>query len=225
MSLTAVRLGAPDDLADADAALDGAPAEEVVAWARERFGDGLVLASSLSDCVLLDLAARVVPGLAVVFLDTQYHFPETLAYLETIRARFPVQLEVVRPLVAPDERWRTDTDACCAARKVEPLRRALSGRSAWMTGLRRSESLSRRRAPVVSWDAGRGLVKVNPLAAWSGEDVAVYVALHDLPRHPLEASGYRSVGCWPCTRPTAEGEDPRAGRWSGSAKSECGIHL
>lgn len=224
MSMTAVRLGAPDDLADADAALDGAPAEEVVAWARERFGDGLVLASSLSDCVLLDVAARVVPGLSVVFLDTLYHFPETLAYLETIKARFPVEVEVVRPLAAPDDGWRSDTDACCAARKVEPLRRALAGRSAWMTGLRRSESLSRRRAPVVSWDAGRGLAKVNPLASWSADDVAAHVTLHDLPRHPLEASGYRSVGCWPCTRPTAEGEDPRAGRWAGSTKTECGLH-
>lgn len=225
MSMTEVRLGAPEDLAAADAALDGVPAEEVVGWARERFGDGLLLASSLSDCVLLDLASRVVPGLAVVFLDTQYHFPETLDYLETVRARYDVDLQVVTPLVAPDDRWRTDTDACCAARKVEPLRRALAGRSAWMTGLRRSESLSRRRAPVVSWDAGRGLAKVNPLAAWSADDVARYVAAHDLPRHPLEASGYRSVGCRPCTRPTADGEDPRAGRWAGSTKTECGIHL
>jgi len=222
MSITAVRLGAPEDLADADAAMDGAPAEEVVAWAHQRFGDGLVLASSLSDCVLLDLAARVVPGLSVVFLDTLYHFPETMTYLETIKARFPVEVEVVRPLVAPHP--DTGTDACCAARKVEPLRRALAGRSAWMTGLRRSESLSRRHAPVVSWDAGRGLAKVNPLATWTGEDVAAYVAIHDLPRHPLEASGYRSVGCWPCTRPTAADEDPRAGRWAGTAKTECGLH-
>ena len=224
MSITAERLGAPEDLAAADAALDGAPAEEIVTWAHDRFGPGLVLASSLSDCVLLDLASRVVPGLSVVFLDTRYHFPETIAYLEMVRARYPVHLEVVGPpLAAPHPAG--GADACCAARKAEPLGRALTGRSAWMTGLRRSESLSRRCAPVVSWDERHGLVKVNPLAAWSGEDVAAYVTLHDLPRHPLEASGYRSVGCWPCTRPTAQGENPRAGRWAGTAKTECGIHL
>ncbi len=215
----------PAFVAEAAAALEDAPAAEVVAWAHERFGPHLVLASSFSDCVLLDVATRVAPGLSVVFLDTQYHFPETLAYLEQVRRRYDLDLEIVRPLVPPDDRWRTDPDGCCAARKVEPLRRALAGRAAWLTGLRRVESPGRRLAPVVGWDARRGLVKVNPLARWTDADVEAYVAARDLPRHPLEARGYSSIGCLPCTRPTTGGEDARAGRWAGTAKTECGIHL
>jgi phosphoadenosine phosphosulfate reductase len=215
----------PADLAAVARRLDGAPAEDVVAWAAARFGGGLTLTSSLGDCVLIDVATRVVPDLDVVFLDTQYHFPQTLSYLEQVRRRYDLNLRVISPEVAADERWRTDTDACCAVRKVAPLARALEGRSAWMTGLRRAETAARRLAPVAGWDARRGLVKVNPLATWSDTDVEAYVARNDLPRHPLESAGFRSIGCWPCTRPTRPGEDARAGRWSGSGKTECGLHL
>ena len=213
------------DVRSAAAALEGAPAEDVVAWAVDRFGEGLVLASSFQDCVLLDVALGVAPALQVVFLDTQYHFSETLAYMDEVRRRYDMDLRIVRPRVAPDERWRFDLDGCCAVRKVEPLDRALAGRSAWMSGLRRSDSATRSDTPVVGVDDRRGLVKVNPLAGWSDADVERYVREHDLPVHPLAARGYASVGCWPCTRAVAPGEDARAGRWEGTDKTECGLHL
>jgi len=213
------------DVRSVAAALEGAPAEDVVAWAADRYGEGLVLASSFQDCVLLDVALRVAPALQVVFLDTQYHFPETLDYMDEVRRRYDMDLRIVRPRVAPDERWRFDLDGCCAVRKVEPLDRALSGRSAWMSGLRRADSDVRADTPVVGVDERRGLVKVNPLAAWSDADVERYVRQHDLPVHPLAARGFASVGCWPCTRPVGPGEDARAGRWEGTEKTECGLHL
>jgi phosphoadenosine phosphosulfate reductase len=209
----------------AAAALEHAPAEDVVAWAVDRFGEGLVLASSFQDCVLLDLALGVAPALQVVFLDTQYHFPETLEYMDEVRRRYDMDLRIVRPRVAPDERWRFDLDSCCAVRKIEPLDRALTGRSAWMSGLRRADTASRADTPVVGVDERRGLVKLNPLAGWSDADVERYAREHDLPEHPLAARGYASVGCWPCTRPVAPGEDTRAGRWEGTEKTECGLHL
>jgi phosphoadenosine phosphosulfate reductase len=215
----------PADLVREALRLDRAPAAEVVAWAADRFGAGLTLTSSFTDCVLLDVVTRVVPDVDVVFLDTGYHFPETLAYLDLVRDRYDLRLRVLAPETGPDDRWRTDTDACCAARKVQPLARALEGRAAWVTGLRRSETAARAMAPVLSWDERRGLVKVNPLATWTDADVAAYAAGRDLPRHPLEAAGFRSIGCWPCTRATRPGEDARAGRWPGTGKTECGLHL
>ena len=213
------------DVRSAAAALEGAPAGDVVAWAVDRFGDGLVLASSFQDCVLLDIALGVAPALPVVFLDTQYHFPETLAYMDDVRRRYDMDLRIVRPKVALDERWRQDLDSCCAVRKIEPLDRALAGRTAWMSGLRRSDSATRADTPVIGTDERRGLVKVNPLASWSDADVERYVVEHDLPVHPLASRGYASVGCWPCTRAVAPGEEARAGRWEGTEKTECGLHL
>lgn len=213
------------DVRSAAAALEHASAEDVVAWAVDRFGEGLVLASSFQDCVLLDVALGVAPALQVVFLDTQYHFPETLEYMDQVRRRYDMDLRIVRPRTAPDERWRFDLDGCCAVRKIEPLDRALAGRSAWMSGLRRADSASRADTPVVGVDERRGLVKLNPLAGWSDADVERYVREHDLPVHPLAARGYASVGCWPCTRAVAPGEDARAGRWEGTEKTECGLHL
>jgi phosphoadenosine phosphosulfate reductase len=204
---------------------DGAPPKETIAWAADHFGDGIVLAASFNDCVLIDLVARTAPQVPVVFLDTQYHFIETLEYVERVRVRYGLTLEVVRPLVAPDERWRTDTDGCCAARKVEPLGRALRNRTAWISGLRRAESPTRRTSPAVSWDSRWQAAKVNPIVHWSDTEVAAYKAGHELPEHPLVAQGYRSIGCWPCTTPTAAAEDPRAGRWAGSDKLECGLHV
>ncbi|MBA2625094.1 MAG: phosphoadenylyl-sulfate reductase [Acidimicrobiia bacterium] len=213
------------EIAAAALALEGAPAEEIVAWAAGRFGSGLALTASFQDCVLIDLAVGVVPDLSVVFLDTQYHFPETLAYVEHVRERYDLDLVVSRPRVGLDDRWRSDLDGCCAVRKIEPLDRALVGRSAWMSGLRRDEAPARAGTQVVARDERRGLVKVNPLATWSDDDVAHYAAERDLPVHPLLASGYRSIGCWPCTTPVAAGADPRAGRWAASEKTECGLHL
>lgn len=212
------------DLAAADAALGGARADEIVAWAVGRFGDGLTLAASFSDCVLIDVATRVTPDLDVVFLDTQYHFPETRRYLEQVRDRYGLRMRVVRPRVAMDDRFRADPDGCCAVRKVEPLERALAGRAAWMSGLRRVEAPSRADARVVAWDARRRLVKINPLAAWTDADVGAYVHARELPVHPLTGRGFPSIGCWPCTRAPHPGDDPRAGRWAGSGKTECGIN-
>ncbi|MBI2169026.1 MAG: phosphoadenylyl-sulfate reductase [Actinobacteria bacterium] len=201
------------------------PPGAIVRWAAERFGDGLVLAASFQDCLLIDIAVREVPDIEVIFLDTQYHFAETLWYVEQVKDRYQLNLTVVEPLVDPDNRWQHDLDGCCGVRKVEPLNRALAGRSAWMSGLRRADGPSRADTPVVFWDEQRGLVKVNPVATWTDEDVEGYSRDHDLLVHPLTLKGYPSIGCWPCTSPVAPGEDPRSGRWKGSDKTECGINL
>ena len=211
-------------LASVSAELERKPASAAMRWAWKRYGTGMVLAASFQDCVLVDLAAKAAPGIEVVFLDTQYHFPETLEYVETVRRRYDLNLVVMEPLVEPDELWKVDTDECCTLRKVEPLARALQGRDAWMTGVRRSESPTRSATPIVHLDVGRGIVKVNPLAPWTEADVLSYKRDHDLPDHPLASHGYPSVGCWPCTRAVAPGEDTRAGRWAGTGKMECGLH-
>ena len=208
----------------ASTALESQPATAAIEWAAERFGDGLVLASSFQDCVLIDLAAQVVPDIEVVFLDTQYHFAETLWYVETVRRRYNLNLRIVEPEVNPDDRWLDDPDGCCAARKVVPMAKALAGRTAWMTGLRRDEAPTRTKTPVVGYDVGRGMVKINPIADWTEIDVQRYAQDRSLPEHPLREKGYASIGCWPCTRPVAEGEDARAGRWAGVDKLECGLH-
>jgi len=211
--------GAPD--------LEQASAAEVVAWAHDRFGDGLVVTASFEDAVLVHLVSTAAPGAAVVLLDTQYLFAETHWYSERLTRRLRLNLIVVRPggAVVPDDRWQHDVEGCCGVRKVEPLNRALAGKQAWITGLRRVDGPTRAGTPVASWDDARGVVKINPLAAFTDEDIDRYHHEHDLPRHPLTERGYPSIGCWPCTRPVAPGEDRRAGRWSGSAKTECGLHL
>ena len=214
-----------DELNRVSKSFESAPPTAVIEWAWERFGPGLVLASSFQDCVLIDLATQVVPDVEVVFLDTQYHFPETLAFVDQVRDRYDLNLNVVHPAIEPDDRWKTDVDTCCAARKVGPLERALAGKDAWMTGLRRSETEMRANAPIVAFDLGRGMVKVNPIATWTDLDIQLYSQDRDLPEHPLRAQGYASIGCAPCTRPVVEGEDPRAGRWSGTGKLECGLHI
>jgi phosphoadenosine phosphosulfate reductase len=185
-----------------------------------------VLAASFQDCVLIDIAVQAAPEIEVVFLDTGYHFAETLWYVDQVRRRYDLNLNVVTPApeITLDDRWQHDPDGCCAARKVEPLQRALDGKSAWLSGLRRTETAARANAPIVSYDVGRGLVKVNPLATWSDLDVKGYARDRDLPVHPLTDRGYVSIGCWPCTAPVQDGDDPREGRWAGSDKTECGLH-
>jgi phosphoadenosine phosphosulfate reductase len=211
------------EVVNAAARFEGAPAEEIVAWAFRRFGNGLVLAASFQDCVLIDVVSRVVPPVQVVFLDTGFHFPETLAFVEQVRHRYGLRLQVQRPAVRIDEE-PCGGARCCQLRKVAPLDRALAGRTAWMTGLRRVEATTRAATPVVGWDERRGLPKVCPLAAWTDADVQAYARERDLPAHPLAARGYRSIGCGPTTRPVVAGEHPRAGRWTGSSKTECGLH-
>jgi phosphoadenosine phosphosulfate reductase len=213
-----------DELHEISRALETRPATAAIEWARDRFGPGLVLAASFQDCVLIDLAAQVAPEVEVAFLDTGYHFAETLWYVEQVRKRYDLNLRVIGPEAPADDRWLTDPDGCCAVRKVAPLRQALAGKAAWMSGVRRADGPARAGTPVVTYDMGRGLVKVNPIALWTDLDVAGYVRDHDLPVHPLADRGYASIGCWPCTRPVTEGEDTRAGRWAGTDKTECGLH-
>lgn len=212
------------ELAEISRDLETRPASAAIAWAWDRFGTDVVLAASFQDCVLIDLAAQVAPEIEVSFLDTGYHFAETLWYVEQVRKRYDLNLRVIGPDLPADDRWLTDPDGCCAVRKVAPLARALEGRQAWMSGLRRDDAPSRANTPAVTYDVGRGLVKVNPIALWSDLDVEGYVRDHDLPVHPLADRGYASIGCWPCTRPVADSEDPRAGRWAGTDKTECGLH-
>jgi phosphoadenosine phosphosulfate reductase len=200
---------------------------EVVRWAAEEYGvEGLVVTASFEDAVLVHVAATAVPGIEIVLLDTQYLFAETEWFAEQLRQRLDLNLRVVHPLAAvqPDNLWQTDTAACCNARKVEPLQRAIAGRRAWLTGVRRVDGPTRATTPVAAYDVGRGLVKVNPLATFTDDDMALYEQLYELPRNPLTDRGYPSIGCWPCTRPVAPGEDKRAGRWAGSEKTECGLH-
>lgn len=212
------------DLSSMSLQLEEWPAPEVVAWAADRFGEDLVLAASFQDCVLIDIATAVAPGMEVVFMDTGAHFPETLEYVEEVRRRYRLNLTVLRPSPQADD-WPCGSQRCCELRKVEPLTAHLAGRRAWMSGLRRVETPERAAAPVLGWDGARDVVKVNPLAAWSDADVAAYAAEHRLPAHPLTALGYHSIGCAPTTAPVAEGQHRRAGRWAGTGKTECGLHL
>ena len=201
---------------------------EVLRWAFDTYGvEQVAVTSSFEDAVLVHLAATVDPAADIVLLDTQYLFAETLWLVEEMQRRFGIAVRAVtpRPEIQRDNLWQSDIEGCCAARKVEPLRRALEGKSAWVTGVRRVDGPTRANAPVVSFDINRNLTKINPLAAWTDDDVALYAALNDLPANPLSERGYLSIGCWPCTRPVAEGDDRRGGRWVGSAKTECGLHV
>jgi phosphoadenosine phosphosulfate reductase len=200
-------------------------AHEIIRWLADTFPlDRLVVASAMTSVVLVDVVSRVVPGIEVMFLDTGYHFAETLQTADKVRDRYPIKLNVSPAPAIGDELWRTDPDACCKLRKVVPLEEALAGKFGWIAGVRRADSPSRANTPFIQLDK-RGLVKVNPLAAWTDDDVSTYAQLHDVPMNPLLAQGYPSIGCWPCTRRPVDGEDQRAGRWSGQAKTECGLHL
>lgn len=222
------------------AALVAAVSDDVVAqarvsleWARSTFGDKLVVASSMGDEVLVHLASELAPGVDVLFLDTNYHFPETLAVRDLVSERYDVQVRTVLPLLTIDQQtekfgidlWSRKPDECCAIRKVEPLERGLAPYEAWVTGMRRADAPTRTDIEVVSWDAKRSKVKLNPLASWSDQDLQDYVLKHGVIQHPLRELGYASIGCAPCTRAIAPGEDARAGRWSGTDKTECGLHI
>jgi phosphoadenosine phosphosulfate reductase len=212
-----------EELAELNREFESAPAGKVIRWAVDTFGQSLVLAASFEDIVLIDLATAMAPDIEVIFLDTEAHFPETLAFVEEIRARYDLNLTVTKP--GPEAAAHPcGTAQCCQFRKVAPLRQAVQGSRAWLTSLKRVDGPTRAEAPIVAWDEAFGLVKVNPLVTWTDDDIASYLADHDLPVHPLTLQGYRSIGCAPTTRPVAEGEDPRAGRWAGLDKSECGLH-
>jgi phosphoadenosine phosphosulfate reductase len=222
----------PSRAAAVAAQLDEAPAEEITRWALETFGDEVCVASSMQDAVLVHLVSRIRSDVPVVFLDTGYHFAETIGTRDAAAVAYPVRLLNVTPrqtVAEQDAQYGPrlhdrDPDLCCALRKVEPLARALEPFAAWMTGLRRAESATRAGVRVVEWDARRSMVKVNPLAAWTDGDLTAYVEQHGVLVNPLLQLGYPSIGCAPCTRAVAPGEDARAGRWAGSGKTECGLH-
>ena len=218
---------------DAARELENASAQEILSWTSHAFGDRFCVLSSMADAVVLSLAAEAKPGVDVVFLDTGYHFAETIGARDAIAATYPVKLISVTPQQSVAEQDATygkdlfarDPDQCCALRKVAPMNAALARYDAWATGLRRDESATRANTPVVQWDARRGKVKVNPIARWTQSDVDEYIAANNVLVNPLLDDGYLSIGCWPCTARVAAGADMRSGRWAGRAKTECGIHL
>jgi phosphoadenosine phosphosulfate reductase len=222
--------------AAAGTALEGAHPVEVLRWAVAEFGATFCIASSMGDAVLATLAAQAAgpdgPRVDVVFLDTGYHFAETIGTRDAVAATLPVNVLTIRPRQTVAEQdaeygprlHERDPDRCCALRKVEPLARSLAPYHAWASGIRRDEATTRRTIGVVEWDDKRGMVKVNPLAGWTQDDVDAYIAERGVLVNPLAYDGYPSIGCAPCTRRVAPGEDARAGRWAGTGKTECGLH-
>ena len=199
---------------------------EILRWAGEEYGDGLVVTASFGDAVLVHLVSRAIPDADVVLLDTGYLFAETNGTPSTcVRPTGSTCASCTRSRTPPQDLWQTDTDACCAARKVEPMQRALAGKTAWVSGLRRADSPSRATTPIVHDDLLRGVKKINPIATWSDEDVDHYKAIELLPDHPLAERGYTSIGCWPCTRPVQDGRGRPRRALVGSGKSECGLHV
>ncbi len=216
-------------------ALEGQQPEEILKWAFENFAkEEISLACSFGaeDVALVDMVAKLRPGARVFYLDTNLLFGETYEVIDQIRAKYDITLEQVLPLLTLGEQaeqhgealWASNPDACCGIRKVEPLGRVLSGLTAWITGIRREQAPTRANARVVEWDAKFGLVKINPLAAWKDRDVWNYIIANGVPYNVLHDQGYPSIGCVHCTRAVRPGEDPRAGRWSGFNKTECGLH-
>jgi phosphoadenosine phosphosulfate reductase len=221
------------ELAELGAAeLEGASAMDLLRWTDENFGGTYVVASNMQDAVLVDLAAKVRPGVDVLFLDTGYHFVETVGTRDAVEAVYDINVLNVTPensVAKQDELFGKDLFArapneCCRMRKVEPLSKALRGYSAWVTGIRRVEAPTRANAPLISWDKAFGLVKINPLAPWTDEDMQNYIDANDVLVNPLVFEGYPSIGCAPCTAKPVEGADPRSGRWAGQSKTECGLH-
>lgn len=196
-------------------------------WAAEQFGvEGIVVTASFQNAVLVHMAATTIPGIEIVLLDTQYLFAETKWFAQELAKKLDLNLRMVSPLphVQPDNLWQSDLEGCCNIRKVEPLNRTLEGKRAWITGIRRADGPTRATVRVRSFDIGRNIVKLNPLAAFTDDDMEQYARSYELPSNPLTEHGYESIGCWPCTRPVASGEDKRAGRWAGTTKTECGLH-
>ena len=210
----------------AGAELELAPAEHIIEWAAATFGERFCITSSMGDAVLAHIASKVAPGIDVLFLETGYHFIETIGTRDAVEATMPVNLINITPKQTVAEQDATygkdlfarDPDKCCAMRKVEPLADAMANYDAWATGLRRAETHNRVIAPVIGWDAKKRKVKVSPLARWSDEDVERYILENGVLVNPLQYDGYPSIGCWPCTRRVAPGEDPRSGRWAGTGQ-------
>ncbi|MEJ8547749.1 phosphoadenylyl-sulfate reductase [Brevibacillus borstelensis] len=208
--------------------------QDVIAWGIEHFGTKIALASSFGaeDVVLIDMLSKLAPRTPVFYLDTGKHFPETLATKDRLQERYGITFIRVLPALTLEEQaekygdklWEAEPNLCCKLRKVEPLGEILSTYNAWMTGIRREQAPTRANTKKVEWDEKFQLVKLNPLADWTQEDVWAYIRSHDVVYNPLHDRNYPSIGCSVCTRPVKPGEDPRAGRWSGFSKTECGLH-
>jgi len=213
--------------------LEDASAEDVIRWATDTFGDRICVTSSMTDAVIMHLASAIRPGIDVVFLDTGYHFAETIGTRDAVQAVYPITLINVTPSRTVAEQdaelgprlYGRNPDLCCYLRKVEPLERTLKNYDAWITGVRRDETTSRRRTRVVEWDDRREMVKVNPIVTWTGKQVDDYIAEQGILVNPLVYDGYPSIGCATCTSRVEAGADPRSGRWAGTGKTECGIHV
>lgn len=225
----------PDHLARLSPVLESLPTQEVVAWAVGQYSSGLVLASSFGaeDMVLIDMLARTTSNAVVFYLDTDLLFPETYQLIQRVKEHYPLEVVRVATELTLDEQagqygqalWLTNPNRCCELRKVIPLQPYLQGKRAWMTGIRRDQTLYRRHAPLLTYDAAYGLAKINPLVNWTYRQVFGYLVRHQVPYNPLHDHGYPSIGCVPCTRAIRAGEDQRAGRWAGQEKTECGLHL
>ena len=223
-----------EELAAASAALETAEPREIIRWAHERFGDRLTMATAFGPegCAILHWIAEVAPSMHVFNLDTGYQFKETLELRERIANRYGIHVALERPATTVEEYershggplYRTDPTRCCGDRKIAVVRRVLAGFDAWMSGIRRDQSPDRAVSPIVGWDAKFEVVKVSPLANWTKKQVWDLIVREEIPYNPLHDLGYTSIGCFPCTRAVSLGEDERAGRWSGSAKTECGLH-
>jgi phosphoadenosine phosphosulfate reductase len=218
--------------AEAAEALNGAAADDVIRWAGETFGSRICITSSMTDAVIIHLASRLQPGIDVLFLDTGYHFAETIGTRDAVSAVYPVNVVNVTPSTTVAEQdaelgprlYGRNPDLCCYLRKVVPLEKALGPYDAWITGVRKEETDSRSDTRVVQWDPKRQMVKVNPIVDWSQEQVDSYIAENGVLVNPLVYDGYPSIGCQTCTMRVEAGADPRSGRWAGTAKTECGIH-
>jgi len=212
--------------------LAGATAAEALAWTAATFGDGFIVASNMQDAVLIDLAVQAKPDVDVLFLQTGYHFAETVGTRDAVAVTYPsvriVDAEAEQSVADQEAEFgplnKTDPTRCCFLRKVVPLQRTLAHYDAWVTGVRRVDAPTRANTPIVQWDDRNGLVKVNPIAPWTDEEFDGYIAEHGILQNPLVGEGYLSIGCAPCTAKPLPGQDARSGRWAGLAKTECGLH-
>jgi phosphoadenosine phosphosulfate reductase len=224
-----------DNIAEAQLNAESWNPQQVLAWAFETFGNGVAISSAFGaeGMALIDMASRVRKDFRVFTVDTEFLFPETYSLVDRIEHKYEIKIERVFSLLSPEEQervhgaalWSRDPDQCCNLRKVEPLRRKLSELSAWITSIRRDQTSFRNGARKIEWDAKFGLVKVNPIADWSSKQVWRYLLEHGVPYNSLHDQNYPSIGCTHCTRAVRPGEDPRAGRWPGTAKTECGLHI
>lgn len=234
MTVPADQSASVDNWTEVNLRLAGATPREILEWAVDRFHPRLTMATAFGaeGCVLLHLLSEITPKVRVFNLDTGYQFPETLELRDRIAHRYGIEVEMVAAETSVEQYeqahggplYLTNSDQCCYDRKIVPLRRALTGYDAWITAIRADQSADRANARIVGPDRKFGLVKINPLLSWTRRDVWAFIATHHLPYNPLHDRGYTSIGCWPCTRALAEGEDERAGRWAGHAKTECGLH-